>query len=51
MRVTNYNLKFENSSDEKDGDEWPIILEKIKEADLYILATHDWSGDRGSSPN
>ena len=48
LRLSEYNLKFGTSSDEKNGDEWPKILEKIKETDLFILATPIWRGDRSS---
>jgi len=48
VRISDYNIKFGTSSDEGDGDEWPKILEKIKNADMLVLATPIWRGDRSS---
>ncbi|HET8885932.1 MAG TPA: NAD(P)H-dependent oxidoreductase [Salinimicrobium sp.] len=48
LRVVDYNVKFGNSSDEGNGDEWPIILKKIKDTDILIIATPIWRGDRSS---
>ncbi len=48
VRVVDHDVKFGVSSDEENGDEWPKILKKIKAADILILATPIWRGDRGS---
>lgn len=48
VRVTDYNVKLGNTSDEQDGDEWPKILQKVKESDIMIIATPVWRGDRSS---
>ena len=48
VRVVDYNVKPGVSSDEGDGDEWPFILEKIKQADIIVLATPIWFGARSS---
>lgn len=48
LRVVDYNIKFGNSSDEKNSDEWPEILAKIKASDIFIIATPVWRGDRSS---
>lgn len=48
LRVADYNIKFGNTSDESAGDEWPLILNKIKEADILVIATPIWRGDRSS---
>ncbi len=48
VRVVDHNVKFGVISDEKNGDEWPKILDKVKEADIVIYATPIWRGDRGS---
>lgn len=48
VRVVDHNVKFGNTSDEEGGDEWPMILDKVKEADILIYATPIWRGDRGS---
>ncbi|GHA33248.1 8-demethyl-8-aminoriboflavin-5'-phosphate (AFP) synthase RosB [Salinimicrobium marinum] len=48
VRVVDYNLSFGNTSDEGDGDEWPKILQKVKESDIVIIATPIWRGDRSA---
>ena len=48
VRVVDYNVKFGNTSDEGSGDEWPKILQKVKESDIMIIATPVWRGDRSS---
>ena len=48
VRVVDYDVAFGVSSDEGDGDEWPVILEKIKAADIIVVGTPIWFGVRGS---
>lgn len=48
VRIVDYNVKFGNTSDEGEGDDWPRILEKVKSADMLIIATPVWRGDRSS---
>lgn len=48
VRVVDHNVKFGNTSDEGEGDAWPMILNKVKAADMLIIATPIWRGDRGS---
>jgi multimeric flavodoxin WrbA len=48
VRVVDYRVPFGVTSDEGDGDEWPTILEKVKAADILVLATPIWFGVRGS---
>ncbi|MFV8226772.1 flavodoxin family protein [Christiangramia aquimixticola] len=48
VRIVDYDVKFGNTSDEGEGDEWPVILNKIKEADMLIIATPIWRGDRSA---
>ncbi|MGI0107004.1 flavodoxin family protein [Salinimicrobium sp. WS361] len=48
IRVIDHNIKFGNTSDEGEGDDWPKILKKIKESDIMILATPIWRGDRSA---
>ncbi len=48
IRVVDKNVKFGNTSDEGDGDEWPLILQKVKESDIVIIATPVWRGDRSA---
>lgn len=46
IRVVDHNVKFGVSSDEGEGDEWPMILEKVKAADILIIGTPIWMGVR-----
>ncbi|OEY73784.1 flavodoxin family protein [Salegentibacter salarius] len=48
VRVVDHDVKFGVTSDEGNGDEWPKILKKVKAADIVILATPIWRGDRGA---
>lgn len=48
VRVVDYNVPFGVSSYEGDGDEWPLILDKVKAADIVVLATPIWFGLRSS---
>jgi multimeric flavodoxin WrbA len=44
IRVVDYNVAFGVSSDEGEGDEWPLILAKIKTCDILVIATPIWFG-------
>lgn len=48
IRVVDHKVSFGNTSDEGNGDGWPKILKKVKAADMLIIATPLWRGDRGS---
>src|SRR5690606_32815124 len=48
IRVVDYDIKFGTSSNMGSGDQWPAILNKIKQADIFIIATPVWRGDRSS---
>lgn len=48
IRVVDHQVKFGVTSDEKEGDEWPWIHERIEACDILIIATPIWRGDRGS---
>ncbi|MFD0975859.1 flavodoxin family protein [Salinimicrobium gaetbulicola] len=48
VRVVDHNVKFGNSSDEGEGDDWPKILKKVKASDILIIATPIWRGDRSA---
>ncbi|RYD75345.1 MAG: flavodoxin family protein, partial [Sphingobacteriales bacterium] len=43
------NIKTGNSSDEGGGDEWPLILEKIKKCQIFIIAAPIWMGHLASN--
>ncbi|MEX1014768.1 MAG: flavodoxin family protein [Candidatus Paceibacterota bacterium] len=44
IRVTDYNVPPGLKSDLGENDEWPKILEKIKNANILIIATPIWLG-------
>ena len=48
VRVVDHRIPFGVTSDEGEGDEWPAILEKVKAADILVLATPIWFGVRAS---
>jgi multimeric flavodoxin WrbA len=48
VRVADHMIPFGVSSNEGEGDEWPMILEKIKAADIIIIGTPIWFGVRSS---
>lgn len=44
IRVVDYNVAFGVSSNEGEGDEWPLILEQIKACDIFVISTSIWFG-------
>lgn len=48
VRVVDYKVKFGVSSDEGEGDEWPLILEKVKACDILVIGSPIWFGVRSS---
>ncbi|WP_068089129.1 flavodoxin family protein [Polycladidibacter stylochi] len=48
IRVVDYNIKPGVSNDEGDGDQWPLILDKIKRCNIIIPAMPIWMGVRSS---
>lgn len=44
LRVVDYDIKPGTASDMGEGDEWPKVLKKIKEADIFIIAAPIWLG-------
>jgi len=48
VRPADYAIKFGVTSDEGDGDEWPKLLEKVKDADILLIGTSIWFGHRNS---
>ncbi|AYL99163.1 flavodoxin family protein [Mucilaginibacter celer] len=49
IRLNDYQVLTGNSSDEGDGDEWSQILEKIKDCNIFIIATPVWMGHLAST--
>ena len=48
LRMADYTIAFGNSSDEGGDDQWPTILQEIKQCDMLIVASPVWRGDRSS---
>jgi multimeric flavodoxin WrbA len=49
IRLVDFDIKRGVSSDENNGDQWPEILEKIKQCDICIIATPIWMGRSAST--
>jgi multimeric flavodoxin WrbA len=48
IRVVDYNVKPGVETDMGDGDEWPLIRQKMLDADIFIIATPTWVGQMSS---
>jgi multimeric flavodoxin WrbA len=48
VRVADYDVRPGVTNDEGDGDEWPIILEKVLAAHILVVATPTWLGKPAS---
>lgn len=48
IRVVDYNIPFGVSSYMGEGDEWPIIYDKLKACDIIVIGTPIWFGVRSS---
>ncbi len=48
LRLADYNIAMGNTSNEGDADQWPEILEQIKQHDMLVIASPIWRGDRSS---
>src|ERR1700694_5431643 len=48
VRVVDYNVPFGVTSDEGEGDQWPLILDKLLAAQIVIIGTSIWFGVRNS---
>ncbi|WP_413666711.1 flavodoxin family protein [Mucilaginibacter sp. Mucisp86] len=48
IRLNDYNVLTGNSSDEGDGDEWPALLEKIRDCSIFVIAAPIWMGHLAS---
>lgn len=49
LRLVDYEIKPGNSSDEGNGDQWPLLLEKIRQCDILIIGTPVWMGHLAST--
>ncbi|HEX7064972.1 MAG TPA: flavodoxin family protein [Bacillales bacterium] len=48
VRLADYNIAYGISDNMGEGDEWPEIFRKVKEADILIIATPIWLGEKSS---
>lgn len=48
VRVVDYHVDYGITNYTGSGDEWPSILEKVKNADILILASPVWLGEKSS---
>ncbi|SDY31776.1 flavodoxin family protein [Salimicrobium album] len=48
IRLADYDIKFGMAPDMGDGDEWPKIFDKVKKADIVIMGTPIWIGEKSS---
>lgn len=48
VRLADYNVKFGVTDDAGEGDEWPEIFEKVKAADIVVIGTPLWLGEKSS---
>ena len=48
IRLVDHRILPGVTSDEGDGDEWPVLLDRIKRADILIVGTPIWFGRRSS---
>jgi multimeric flavodoxin WrbA len=48
VRLADHQIAYGVTADEGNGDEWPVIFEKVKAADILILGTPIWLGEKSS---
>ncbi|GGB81216.1 flavodoxin family protein [Staphylococcus nepalensis] len=48
IRLSDYHISYGISDDMGEGDEWPEILKKIANADILIIGTPLWLGEKSS---
>ncbi len=48
IRVVDYDIRPGVGADMGEGDRWPQILKRIKQADVLVLATPTWVGHMSS---
>lgn len=48
IRLADYKIAHGVQEDMGDGDEWPQILEKVMAADILIIGTPIWLGEKSS---
>ncbi|RFU70416.1 flavodoxin family protein [Peribacillus saganii] len=48
LRLSDYNMAYGITEDAGAGDQWPAIFRKVKEADILIIGTPIWLGEKSS---
>ncbi|MDX2359119.1 flavodoxin family protein [Dietzia sp. PP-33] len=48
LRIADYDVRPGVDDDMGDGDQWPQILDRIREADVLVLSTPTWLGNPSS---
>ncbi len=48
VRIVDHQVAFGVTEDEGNGDEWPVIFEKVKRADIVVIGTPLWLGEKSS---
>ncbi|XKE69148.1 flavodoxin family protein [Jeotgalibacillus malaysiensis] len=48
IRLADYNIAFGIDTDMGGDDQWPEIYEKVKEADIVMIGTPLWIGEKSS---
>ena len=48
VRLADYHIAYGISGDMGGDDEWPAVFEKVKEADIVIIGTPLWLGEKSS---
>lgn len=48
IRLSDYHISYGIADDMGEGDEWPEILKKIANADILIIGTPLWLGEKSS---
>jgi multimeric flavodoxin WrbA len=48
VRVVDFNVAPGVTNDEGDGDEWPQLLDRVRAAEVLVIATPTWLGQPSS---
>lgn len=48
VRLADFNIAYGVTADEGEGDEWPSVFQKVKEADIVVIGTPLWLGEKSS---
>ncbi|MHC0552889.1 flavodoxin family protein [Salinicoccus sp. CNSTN-B1] len=48
VRLNDYNIRYGITDDAGDGDEWPQVFDKVKQADIVLIGTPLWLGEKSS---